>query len=70
MRLLPIATGVSSYAASLYRHVTEHLAFSRLIPVIDLLLTAFIDLGHVMRVHICTTPSCRRRHTHSTLSNN
>eukprot|EP00971_Amphidinium_carterae_P112844 2234712-Amphidinium_carterae.1 len=68
MRLLPIATGVSSYASSLYRHMTDHIAFARLTPVIDILLTAFINLGHVMQVHICT-PTCRRLLTHSTVSN-
>eukprot|EP00971_Amphidinium_carterae_P016997 335353-Amphidinium_carterae.2 len=57
-RLLPIEYGVSNYATSLYNHITNHNAFSRLTPITDILLTAFIHLGHVMQVHICTTPSC------------
>eukprot|EP00971_Amphidinium_carterae_P173225 3434436-Amphidinium_carterae.1 len=68
-RLLPTTTSVNAYASSLYRHMTQHPAFSRLIPLIDLLLTAFIHCGFVMQVHICNTSACRRLHTHPTLSN-
>eukprot|EP00971_Amphidinium_carterae_P321554 6391706-Amphidinium_carterae.1 len=64
-RLLPIDTNVGEYANSLYDYITTHQPFHRLRPVIDLLMTAFIHLGHVLQMHICSTPSCRNLHVHS-----